>query len=86
MEEIIQKAYIAYYGRPADPAGLKYWTGRLQENGGDLSAIMEEFGNSQEFESRFGEFDDESLVNNLFQQIIGRDADPDGLNFYTEQI
>ena len=26
---LIQQAYIAYYGRAADPEGLEYWASRL---------------------------------------------------------
>ena len=25
----VQKIYVAYYGRPADPAGHAYWSARL---------------------------------------------------------
>ena len=31
--EIVQKIYIAYYQRPADPAGLKYWADNITHNG-----------------------------------------------------
>lgn len=86
MEEIIQKAYLSYYGRPADPEGLRFWTERLEENGGDLSAITEDFGQSEEFETRFGDLDEETLVGNLYDQVLGREADAEGVNFYTGQL
>ena len=80
--QIIQNAYLAYYGRPADPAGLDYWTGRLKDAGGNLGEIIAAFGNSAEFTDRFGEFDTTELVNAIYQRLLKRDADLDGLEFY----
>ncbi|TEA69485.1 sugar ABC transporter ATP-binding protein, partial [Allopusillimonas ginsengisoli] len=41
----VQKIYIAYYGRPADPVGLNFWAGKLDAAAGDLSEIIDAFGN-----------------------------------------
>lgn len=80
---IIQKAYIAYYGRAADPAGLEFWAGRLDQANGNLSDIIENFGNSTEFEDNFSHLSEEDLINNLYQQLFNRDAEAEGLEFYT---
>ena len=85
-QDTVQQVYIAYYGRPADPGGLRYWSGELYEKGGNLNAIMEQFGSSEEFTERFGELSTRELVNNLYQQNFGRDADPDGLDFWVDEI
>lgn len=82
----VQEMYVAYYGRPGDPGGIDYWAARLEEEGGNLDAIVDAFGNSQEFTERFGFFDDEELINNLYQQLFGRDAEPAGLTFYLEEL
>ena len=44
----VQEMYIAYYGRPADPGGLAYWSNRVAAAGGNLDAIIQEFGSSAE--------------------------------------
>jgi len=44
----VQKIYIGYYQRPADPAGLIYWAERLDGSGGNLNEIIEAFANSAE--------------------------------------
>tara|TARA_R110001599_G_scaffold353766_1_gene597008 strand:+ start:3851 stop:4927 length:1077 start_codon:yes stop_codon:yes gene_type:complete len=82
----IQKFYIAYYGRPADPEGLAYWVTQLEQNGGNLTAILEAFGTSAEYENRFGTLSPQEQINNLYQQIFGRDADDVGLAFYTGML
>ena len=80
--QIIQNAYLAYYGRPADPGGLGYWAGRLKDAGGNLDEIIAAFGNSAEFTDRFGALDTTELVNAIYQRLLKRDAEPDGLEFY----
>lgn len=82
----IQKFYIAYYGRPADPEGLAYWVAQLEQNGGNLTAILDAFGTSAEYEIRFGALSPQEQINNLYQQIFGRDADDVGLSFYTGML
>ena len=41
--DAVQKLYIAFYQRPADPAGLKYWATRLDAANGDATEIIDSF-------------------------------------------
>ncbi|MCX7823504.1 MAG: DUF4214 domain-containing protein [Syntrophobacterales bacterium] len=82
----VQKAYVAYYGRPADPGGQDYWARRLQEAGGDLRAIIEAFGTSQEFISRYGGMTNSQLIDTIYQQMFGRNPDPEGKAFYLDRL
>tara|TARA_R110001599_G_scaffold60939_1_gene169215 strand:- start:1266 stop:2813 length:1548 start_codon:yes stop_codon:yes gene_type:complete len=86
ITNLIQQLYIAYYGRPADPEGLSYWAERLTDNGGNIVTITQAFGNSVEFDQRFGSLTDTSLVDTLYQQILGRPAEAEGLAFYTGML
>ena len=80
-----QIMYVAYYGRPGDVGGLDYWAAKLKEVNGKLSEIINNFGNSKEFQDRFGDLSVEELVNNLYL-LLGRDADSGGLNFYVNGL
>lgn len=82
----VQKAYIAFYGRPADPAGLTYWATRIDAAGGNISSIITAFGNSAEATALFGSMSNAQAVNTLYNQIFGRDADITGLNFYVGKL
>lgn len=82
----VQLMYVAYYGRPGDNGGLDFWTEQLEGNGGKLSNIIGNFGNSDEFLQRFAELDNEALVNNIYRQLFNRDADLEGLQFYTGEL
>jgi len=78
--------YIAYYGRPGDPSGVEWWAQKLDDSGGNMSAIIESFGNSQEYIDSYGGLDEEVLIRNLYQQMFGRDPDSAGLEFYVGEL
>jgi len=82
----VQKAYIAFYGRPADPNGLTYWAHRIDAAGGNISSIIQSFGTSAEASSLYGSLSNAAAVNALYLQIFGRDADVTGLNFYVGKL
>ena len=84
--EWVQKAYVSYYGRPADPGGLGYWAGRMDAEGGSLSSIIASFGNSDEFNRRYGGLSYVALVTKIYQQALGRDPEPAGLDYYVGEL
>lgn len=84
--DTVQSLYVAYYGRPADPSGLQYWAERLEASDGNLSEIINAFGTSPEYASRFGDSDSSTQVNTLYQQLFGRDAEDEGRSFYTNML
>lgn len=76
-----QSLYVAYYGRPADQEGLDYWADRLEAEG--EAAIINAFGNSEEYAALAEGQGNATLVNNIYLQAFGRDADVEGLAYYT---
>jgi len=86
FEDQVQSMYVAYYGRPGDSGGIEFWAQQLETSGGDLHAIIEAFGNSVEYDERYGGLANETLVNTIYQQLLGRVADSEGLAFYVEKL
>jgi len=84
--DTVQKVFIAYYGRAADPVGLRYWEAQLESSGGNLASIMNSFGNSLEATTLFGSLSSTAKINMLYQQMFGRDADFAGLMYYSQQL
>ena len=85
--ELIQKMYVAYYGRPADTGGLDNWVNHLARNNDDASAIIQAFGTSPEATSLYGEPVNYALaVNALYMQMFNRPAEPDGLALYVAHL
>ena len=84
--DTVQKVYIAYYGRAADPVGLAYWSAAIDTAGGSIAAIMASFGASAEATTLYGSLTDTAKVNAIYQQTFGRDADFAGLMYYAGQL
>jgi hypothetical protein len=87
-KENVTKAYIGYYNRCPDSGGMDYWCGRLDRQGGgrDLGPIIAPFGTSQEYTERFSGLPEDVLINNLYQNMFGRDAETAGLGFYVNLL
>lgn len=86
-QETVQKAYLAYYGRPGDPDGVDYWALRLDAAGGSWSQeIINSFGNSDEFSTRFGNLSNTQLITNIYQQLFNRNPEQAGLDYFISQL
>ncbi|NBC50024.1 MAG: DUF4214 domain-containing protein [Gammaproteobacteria bacterium] len=83
---LVQAAYLAYYGRPADSAGAAYWTDRLIQAGGSLDSLIEAFANSPESTERFGAKSPGELIDMLYQQLFNRLPDSAGRLFYLQAL
>ncbi len=85
-EKTVSRSYIAYYGRAADPGGLAYWAGRLDSESGNLNSIIQAFGESQEFNDRFGDLGTVQLISNIYQQLFNRTPERAGLEYYQGEL
>lgn len=83
--DLAQQMYVAYYGRPTDPAGSAYWAD-IFDSTDDLTQALDAFGNSEEFYNNFGSLTDSELIIKLYQQMFGRNPEPEGLIFYLELL
>jgi hypothetical protein len=88
-EELVaaaQELYVSYYGRPADPEGLAFWIEEFTESD-NVDQVLVDFGTSEEYLAILEDAgDNEGLINNLYQFMFNRDADEEGLAFYTELL
>ncbi len=82
----LQQQYIAYFGRPGDPAGIKYW---LSSSSGISSAreFADKIYAQDEYKkSTVGTKSTEEQVNQLYVNLFGRQADASGLLYWTGEI
>jgi hypothetical protein len=78
----IQKLYIAYFNRPADPAGLAYWTASNMS----ITAIANSFAEQTEYRAVFAGQSTETIVSTLYVNLFGRAAEPAGLLYWVGEI
>jgi hypothetical protein len=77
----IQALYIAYFNRPADTLGLKFWTDAAN-NAGSIQAIAGAFSSSAEYTETYAGMSTAERINTIYQNLFGRDAEPDGIVFW----
>jgi hypothetical protein len=85
--ETVQKLYIAYYQRPADPSGLLYWAQRIDAAGGNLNAAIDAFATSAESQTLYGTIDSTtigSFIDRIYQALFNREPDAAGKQFYID--
>jgi len=78
----LQELYVAYFGRAADPTGLDYWT----ETGITTAAFAANMYAQPEFENEYGSKSVANQVNQIYKNLFDREADVDGLTYWTQQI
>lgn len=82
----LYRIYEAAFNRPADASGLGYWISQAQQ-GETLTKIAEHFVNSQEFNSRYGDFvENDRFVEALYQNILDREPDDSGLQYWVQSL
>ncbi|MDO1585595.1 S8 family serine peptidase [Rhizobium oryzicola] len=80
----IQGIYVALFGRPADPTGLSYFN-TVTKNGADLTGIGDLAGTA-EYKERFAGQTNSQIVNSIYKSLFNRDAEPDGLKFFSDGL
>lgn len=83
----VQRTYLAYYNRPADPAGMLFWAQRTDAAGGNLQQVINAFANSAEAQSLYGSINASTIgavIDSIYQALFGRGPDAGGRKFYID--
>jgi hypothetical protein len=82
----LQKLYVAYFNRPADPGGLVFWEGVVEKANGNTAAVSAEFAKSPEYKDAFAGQTNEQIVDTIYKNIFGHAADATGRAFYAAAL
>ncbi|GGY73665.1 DUF4214 domain-containing protein [Pseudoduganella plicata] len=82
----LQKLYVAYFNRPADPGGLVFWEGVVEKANGNTAAVSAEFAKSPEYKDAFAGQTNEQIVDTIYKNIFGHTADATGRAFYANAL
>ncbi|MDA9988800.1 DUF4214 domain-containing protein, partial [Luminiphilus sp.] len=87
--DAVQRLYVAYFNRPADTRGLAKFEAMLGDTAAgqdELAAISGSFSGSAEYKANFEGLTNPGIVNKLYQNIFGRQADLAGLNKFSDDL
>ncbi|WP_031596917.1 DUF4214 domain-containing protein [Ferrovum myxofaciens] len=76
----VENAYLAYFGRPADPEGMNYWLGQ------SIATMQAGFAASQEYRTLYGNMTNKQVVTQVYSNLLGRAPDTGGLAYWVNQL
>lgn len=82
----VQKLYIAYFGRPADPVGLNYWAANIDAAGGNFNSVIAGFAASSESQALYAAGTTAQLITSIYVALFNRTPEPAGLAYWVSQI
>ena len=81
------RLYNAAFARFPDSDGLEYWIDQFSSGRNTRRVVAQSFLGSAEFTEKYGSnVSDETYVNNLYKNVLGRDADTEGLNYWVGNL
>tara|TARA_Y100001968_G_scaffold318848_1_gene349616 strand:- start:360 stop:1580 length:1221 start_codon:yes stop_codon:yes gene_type:complete len=81
------RLYNAAFKRLPDPDGLKYWISKYSSGENDERSVASSFLESAEFKERYGDnVSNSTYVNTLYKNVLERDADIEGFNYWLGQL
>lgn len=82
----VQELYVAYFGRPADPDGLDFWTNNLGADANLFPQVVTAFSTSGEYRSTYENMDNRAIVMEVYENLFSRAGDEAGVNFWTNAL
>ena len=89
--DAVQRLYVAYFNRPADSASLSVYEAMLptdrEATQAELEAIAETyFSPSSEYQNLYSGMSNAQIINQLYQNLFGREAEAEGLLHWTGKL
>lgn len=98
--DLIQRIYVAYFGRPADPAGLEFWAEKyrlfgLPVRAGEVTKVYASHATVKQFVDFFGASsesaalypgDNAVFVTAIYRNLFNRSPDPAGLAYWVDVL
>ncbi|TXF97922.1 DUF4214 domain-containing protein [Massilia arenae] len=83
----VQELYVAYFGRPADTAGLDYWTNVVEANKGAIAAVSAAFAAEKEYTDLFKGMTNAQIVDKIYSNMFGRGtSSTDGREYWVNLL
>lgn len=83
----IQKLYVAYFNRPADPKGLAFWETAVEAAKGSTAGVAAEFAKQAEYTAAYSSLTNAQIVNQVYLNLFGRGSAGDtGADFWVKGL
>ncbi len=82
----VQQLYVAYFNRPADYAGLDYWTNVVAAQNGSTVAVSAAFAAEAEYRAEYANLSNSAIVNKVYQNLFGRPAEDAGRVYWADLL
>ena len=82
----VEQLYVAYFSRPADPAGLSYWANILATDPNGYQKISSAFSSSQEYKDTYANMDNSAVVSAVYSHLFGRPAESAGVSYWADLL
>ncbi len=82
----VQKLYVAYFSRPADPSGLTFWANQLQTNPNAYVEIAQAFSTSAEYQATYGNMSNRAVVAEVYDNLFSRAGETAGIDYWTNAL
>ncbi len=83
----VQELYVAYFGRPADVAGLDYWTNVVEAQGGSTTAVSASFATQPEYIVAFYQKTPAQIIDQIYANMFARGpSTTDGRSYWVDLL
>lgn len=84
-DQALARLYKAVFDRTPDTDGFRYWAEQL-DSGLELDDVIENFLSSDEFVTTYSTLDNGQFLNTLYSNVLDRQADTEGFNYWHKQL
>lgn len=79
--------YIASFNRASDHDGLTYWLTKMSDDGWSIDEVASSIFDSEEIAALYPpSTTDEDFIDEIYSNLLGRDADEDGMTYWLQEM
>ena len=82
----VARLYQAGLGRAPEQSGFEFWLDAYTSGEWTFARMAQFFVTSDEFQGAYGELSDDAFVRQLYRNVLGREGDARGIEFWVGQL
>jgi len=86
VEEEISGLYLTTLGRSPDSDGVAYWVNEVMTGKLTVAGVAKSFFDQTEVKEKYDNLSTEDFVKSVYENVLGREAEQDGLQYWTNEL